>query len=747
MFYAIFQKKRGLPGLAGNVTGKAGQFGMEARKRKLMKWEKWAALFLAAEIGLAQTGCGNDSEVQEETTHGLQEHLEESAETSMMYERNVPVGSLELAPVKHVVNEQGDVVFIGSLEIIIPTGWKLETQAIGEEIEQYILKDAHSECEDEGVEAHRDGYEHEIVITPYQIKQMPESGRQLASEMRRYFSTPRLYKMKGNENASEIDGFWMYGENDETCEVEYFLFSKDAAGGIELFHVQDGDTLISSYENDVEQFREFMDENLVRTDGGKNLVKRTVAHQMEACFLLNENTKDSLFMTVDSETMELSVYRADDCRTALYTKNMEGYFWLDSVESMGIADLNGDGYEDLLCNDKVLNPKRAQESQSEEENFDGFLWDEEKMAFVYVEGGEMLDKCASFWEEQWEEPEEEEESVSVPEELIAYVSEYLLKSEEELREAMLSLVADRELTLEEVEILAKENPDIKKELMAIVSNSFGQGIWLKVDADNDGIDDVFLCQYLGGSLGAVTYYLFKGDGNGKYEMSGWHENLREEFAFIRWEGKNYLAKTTWDFTKKCVDGISIECYGNGRHRGGVWLYIAAEDREDARSIETSYIADKKFEKIAEGMEKFAKTYEIGSRVEPGTAEEENSDYDRRCDIDNDGVEEEYRVSRWQTTNYYTVDSLEFRAEEELRERIFDMVNEDEIAGIPLNLWVDKTEHGNVVYVLYEEGLYDFHICAYLLSENDRKLAQTDCYTRTKISVRQMESADGIMVYG
>ncbi len=753
------------------------------RKINWMKAARLAALLMAAGIGCTQTGCGNrnaqeslmkdkdvgirgqedegeqkeeknaeygitgekagekaekESEKTGESVQKRQEGTERSAEGG----RKVPAGSLELVPAELLVCErktgEDTAVSIGSLEIVLPFGWEMETRVSGEGVEQHVLVDVHSQCEGGEIEGHKDGYEHEIVITPYEINRMPELNRQLAAEMRAYFSVPEFYGTRGVTKTAEIDGCWMYGENSHTYEKEYFLFSENEAGGMELFHVREGDTWITSSGNDLEAFREFMDEGLVWTNGGKYPVHRYPKREMESYYLLNENTGNPLLMVVWNYTDKISVYQTSDYQTEICTQKLEGDFF---SEYMGIADLNQDGYEDIICKRWMLDTESALDF-SAADDFDGYFWDAGNSEFVYVEGAQMLEQSGSFWEEMRKAQEERQKDGGgqIPEDLAAYVAEYLLKDREELQNAMLALVSDRELAMEEVKELAEENEDIKKEMLAIAANHSGTGIWLNVDADNDGIGDVFLCQYLGGTLGPVTYYLFTGTEDGHYKLTDRKESLKEEFGFIQWEGKNYLAKTTWEFTKKCVDGISIECYENGRYQGGIWLSITAKEGKNARSIKTFYIADEKFQGLAAGLEDFSRTYEIGSRVPYGTAEEEkeNSDYQRSCDIDNDGAADEYNVSLWQTTNYYTVDYLTFESEEELRTRIYDMINGDETAGIPLNLWVDKTEYGNVIYVLYEDGLYDFHICGYMLSEGCEKLVQVDCQTQTEVTVQRIE---------
>lgn len=56
----------------------------------------------------------------------------------------------------------------------------------------------------------------------------------------------------------------------------------------------------------------------------------------------------------------------------------------------------------------------------------------------------------------------------------------------------------------------------------------------------------------------------------------------------------------------------------------------------------------------------------------------------------------------------------------------------------MNFWVDKTEFGNVTYIAYEDGLYDFHVCGYLISEEgSTKLVQVDCYVETEVTLQNL----------
>lgn len=129
----------------------------------------------------------------------------------------------------------------------------------------------------------------------------------------------------------------------------------------------------------------------------------------------------------------------------------------------------------------------------------------------------------------------------------------------------------------------------------------------------------------------------------------------------------------------------------------------------------------------------------------GTAEKENneSDYNRSSDINNDGSVEQYDISLWQTTNYYTVDSLSFIPEsKDACIAMYDIAQEDDGSGTCMNLWVDKTDYGNITYVLYEKTSM-ISIFAAISSRliKYQKLIQTDCHVQTEVTVRKISPDD------
>ncbi|NBJ92300.1 hypothetical protein [Parablautia muri] len=725
-----------------------------------MKILKWGArqinkMSIAAIISSMLLGCTMQEpedleqyENKEQEPAGVQNEVEvETGSTAY----GVPAGSLMLTPIDLDINEQewenNRVVVIGSMMLILPAGWEMEQRVSKEGVTQCVIMDMHTKYEgkssstsEEQIKGHSSMYEHEILITSYEIKQMPELTLQLAVQLKEHFPDSVLYGVKGSEKTSDIKGCWFYGENSRIRQREYFLFSENEAGSKELFYVQEGDSTVTAYDNDVESFWKMLDEEMVWTDNETYIAERYKNNftGMEYYFPFNMDdgkaSSHSLLMTVQSDSNEMSVYRIDDYENPVSVQ--EAAFYPNQLKR---ADINGDGYEDFLCCGWFFDSNEPLDFE-QTERFEGYLWDEESGAFVYVPGEQMLQQYPSFWE-TWRQEEARKGGSLIPKELTDYISGYLLEDKDQLKEAMLALVEDREMNMEEIVELADDNIDIKNDVLEIATTYQGDGIWLEADVDNDGIKDIFLCKYLGGSLGAVYYSLYAGKEDGSYELTDCQSELKEEFAFINWQGKNYLVKTTWDFTKKEVDGISLECYEKGKYQGGVWLAITTKEGANARDIRTVCEDEGQYESLKNTLEELAARYQGGDKVPCGSAEEEKADgdYTRSCDIDNDGEVEEYNVSLWQTTNYYTVDHLSFSAkEEDLTQQIYDMTGSDENGVIPFCLWVDKTEYGNITYILYEDGLYDFHICGYFISgKESRKVIRTDCHLETEVILREI----------
>lgn len=632
-----------------------------------------------------------------------------------------------------------DIFYLSGLKITLPKGWEVEERKNEEENTVCVLVDKHTEYakENEEIKAHKDGYEHEIIITGYKIENMPENPVKLAGKIREQFDAPELWSQGAATGTDELDGVcWMYGEDSKDYEYEYFIFLKETDRQWEMFHVTE--SMASGYENDAEMFGEFLACRRIKSvDSGVTIneelgEKRSYYYQ----FRTGEEEYVMSVMEMQAERLQITNYVWGEYDSILSQNDYKKIH----PSFIGIQDMDGDGDEDFIYRYYEL------DSYSEDGDYEGCLWEKEKQEFVYVTSEEMVASSSLIREKEKEteakiaEQEEDKKrmAILIPEGLIAYISENLLGTREEIRDMMLPMVSDRELTMEEVKALAAENKEIWLELQRIVSCYDGTGVWLLVDADNDGTEDVMLCRYLGGSCGPVDYILFRGLEDGTYEKTDMQPRIKEEFAFIRYEGRNYLARTTYHFGKKIYDGIELDYYKEGKYQGSVWIRIAAVEGDEARTLTTPYLKEEKYRILEQNLYEFSYTYEAYMESPKGTAEviiEGGKRYDRSSDFNNDGVTEYYHADMWLTTNYYTADCMEFYTNEEQEEAddlLSDVIYEQE-EGTPMYLWVDETEFGNVTYVLFEKGLYDFSICGYLVTtQNVEKLIQTDCVIEQQV---------------
>ena len=687
-----------------------------------------------------QDDGGEDHSRQDDggEAHSRQEN---SADAKEEY-KEMKLTALSLQPVTEG-NAYESVLYLSGIKIRLPKGWESYGVQDAEGINRCVLADRHTECaaEDEEIKAHKDGYEHEIVITGYQIENMPKNPVELAGGIREKFDVPELWSEGIAEDVKKLDGVcWMRGEDGEDKEYEYFIFVKNKEAQWEMFHITE--SIISGYENDLENFYGYLSSGKIRSANSGGIVKEDAGEGQCYYYRLKVGEDDFIMSAMEKggEKLRVTNYKWEEYEEPISQREFEEMIYPSYI---GIEDMDGDGDEDFVYDKYEL------KSYREDGDYEGCLWEEEEQNFVYVSSEEMLEKSSLITEKQKEMQEirqarKERTRELIPAGLIEYLSANLLGTREEIRNMMLPMVSDRELSMEEVKILAAENKSIWKEMQEIAAFGDASGIWLFADADNDGTEDVMLCQFLGGSGGEVNYILFRGIGDGTYEKSDVQIRMREEFAFIVYEGKNYLARTTYHFGKKIYDGIELDCYENGEFQGSVWIRIAPGEGNEARNISTSYIKEEKYRVLEQNLHDFSYTYESYIESPKGTAEEVLEDkslrYDRISDFNNDGIKEYYHTDIWLTTNYYTADCMEFYTKEDQGEAddLLSEVNYEQEEGTPMYLWVDETEFGNVTYVLFEKGLYDFSICGYLVTtRNVEKLIQTDC-TREKQVVAEWQ---------
>lgn len=356
-----------------------------------------------------------------------------------------------------------------------------------------------------------------------------------------------------------------------------------------------------------------------------------------------------------------------------------------------------------------------------------------------------------------EESDEISMEAIIPENFTAFISENLQKGTESLSSALSSMECGEMLPEEEVKKLSEKNDEIKVECLEI--GAYGEGKFIKIDADNDGIEDIYLEEYTGGTLYLVERMLFKGYEDGSYKKTYDEDyGIHQEFQFIRWEGKNYLVRETFNFDQKVDDGVYVQSFDNGILADEKRVSLTVRDKTKADFTEITWIADEKYRELAEGITSFVRpieyvTAQLGRDKEEekqpagsGETSPDNEEETWQSDIDNDGEIENYLKQVWYPSNYGMRKRLElqFTDDERLQGRLEELIDsEDRKLGYTAEtlMWVDKTEFGNVTYLLYEDGLYDFYICGYIISpEQIEKILRVDFTFKNEVTVEERKSS-------
>jgi len=214
----------------------------------------------------------------------------------------------------------------------------------------------------------------------------------------------------------------------------------------------------------------------------------------------------------------------------------------------------------------------------------------------------------------------------------------------------------KELTKENAQALLK-NDEYKKELDEICEPGYSDFYKIiQADLDNDGIKDIIV-SYFSGSLGDGYQICYWGDKNGEYIRDS-HGNVSSnaDCEIIAYEGKNYKKKKTLNLDTKVLSGLSLELYSNKKPIQAVKLN---KEKSGQYNKEFIYLNESYTELVDESINKVINyDYNDDHSVTVGTAEKEHQEK-VYCDINNDGVIEEYKKRTFFATNRYMVDYIQY----------------------------------------------------------------------------------------
>ena len=300
----------------------------------------------------------------------------------------------------------------------------------------------------------------------------------------------------------------------------------------------------------------------------------------------------------------------------------------------------------------------------------------------------------------------------IPQALLDTLTKAMLDKTE--LETLKELVNDKELTKDEILALAKDNLAMRSDVIG-AEQADGNYTMVITDADNDGIMDIVAEEYFGGTGGFTEYVFYKGQEDGTYQKTSSYDAVREEFAVISYDGKNYLCCTLYDYTKKIHDALSIACYVDGVQVQMAELRFFPEKYD----IKLAECTEEKYREYAENI--FENSLYFKGEIDEyrninGSSEEKLSSdeqYNYQCDLDNDGEAEQYKKSIWLPSNMGTSECLSFHGDGEGIEHTDDAVYT--VEGRPIMMWVEPFAEKNIINVISLTGLHDFEITGFLLN--------------------------------
>ena len=223
---------------------------------------------------------------------------------------------------------------------------------------------------------------------------------------------------------------------------------------------------------------------------------------------------------------------------------------------------------------------------------------------------------------------------------------------------------------------------------------------LRLDADNDGVEDMFLSD-MQGSGHFNFFHLFSGG------REATDEGLLGNFAdpyFISWQGSRYLLVPAYGGDSRRFLGLDIYLFQEGKITRRAWLERETDSyrASDAWAAEGCESVLTDLEDRAAGV--WSAFDETGEQP-VGTAERLVSESESRysCDWNNDGVAEEYRKFTSFSNacgRYLWLDEIDGKR----------LGGADPSQGEELQiLWIDRRGDENLIYTAYSWGDQPIHM--------------------------------------
>lgn len=238
-------------------------------------------------------------------------------------------------------------------------------------------------------------------------------------------------------------------------------------------------------------------------------------------------------------------------------------------------------------------------------------------------------------------------------------------------------------------------------------------VW--ADVDNDGIEDILTKEYYHNADQFTDYGIYQGQKDGTYKKTDEYSFAGEEFYVLSYDGNNYVCRVPYGYRSK--DGMSLACYVEGIAVETVRLFFSAQEYD----IQIAECAQEQYKALAEGMLNNSLDYK--NRIDAyksidGSSEEKgvSAEYDFQCDLNNDGLAEQYDKANWWDNPYIDTEMQEAFRIYGRGAGIEPVCNALDMAeGDVLRLWVEPFAGKNIVHIFSKTQAKGFEIAGFLLN--------------------------------
>jgi len=242
---------------------------------------------------------------------------------------------------------------------------------------------------------------------------------------------------------------------------------------------------------------------------------------------------------------------------------------------------------------------------------------------------------------------------------------------------------------------------------------------VKIDGDNDGIEDFMRLYYWGGTGGFSSAEFYKGIGDGNYTLTQTFICFIQKYNFLQYEGKRYLLMEEFDYNTKYFSGYTLYLYENGVLADGKIFSYFIDNYDVNIAYEEEAFTDLDIIKKTLLNTKLPEILQKNDGVIYGTAEtkynRDVSKYEYSADINNDGIQEYFNKWMWYPSNMGTVMECMYESEnstilDDLQKQLAIDIGD----GRLYTFWLDEVKGDNILYLYYGNNL-NYSLYAFIIS--------------------------------